>query len=84
MDQEFLARRVTHQLLERTLKIISAEVITCYGLPGRVLNTDQEGIMIACGDGGLLITCLQREGGKQLSASEFLNGFPLHVGDILG
>jgi methionyl-tRNA formyltransferase len=40
---------------------------------------------VACGEGGALrLTTLQRAGGKRLPASEFLRGFPLQPGMVLG
>ena len=51
------------------------------GEPGQVLSADaQAGIVVACGDGALLLTELQKPGGKRLSASEFLKGFALEGG----
>lgn len=49
---------------------------------GTVLSTDN-GIRVACGEGVLRITELQRPGGKRLAARDFLAGFPLRPGDVL-
>jgi len=67
----------------RLIKIISAEVVHCSGKPGHVLKVDKTGITIGCGHQSLLLKTLQRHGSKILTASEFLNGFPLQAGDIL-
>ena len=46
--------------------------------PGSVLASDaKQGVVIACGQGSLRVTELQKPGGKRLSAAEFLNSFPL-------
>jgi methionyl-tRNA formyltransferase len=46
--------------------------------PGKVLEADaQHGIVVACGQGALRLTELQKPGGKRLPAAEFLKGFPL-------
>jgi methionyl-tRNA formyltransferase len=46
--------------------------------PGKVLAADaQQGIVVACGEGALRLTELQKPGGKRLPAAEFLKGFPL-------
>jgi methionyl-tRNA formyltransferase len=46
--------------------------------PGTVLAADaQQGIVVACGEGALRLTELQKPGGKRLPAVEFLKGFPL-------
>ena len=47
------------------------------GPPGTVLRTDKSGLVVACGTGALRILTLQREGGKRLSAQEFVAGHEL-------
>jgi methionyl-tRNA formyltransferase len=44
--------------------------------PGSVLAANREGIELACGDGVLRITALQRSGGKRISAADYLNARP--------
>jgi methionyl-tRNA formyltransferase len=51
---------------------------------GAILNVKTEGISVACGNGVLRLTVLQRPGGRRLPAADFLRGFPLEVGMILG
>ncbi len=51
--------------------------------PGSVVRADKQGIDIACGEGQLRITRLQRPGGKPQSAAEYLNAHKLD-GVILG
>ena len=53
-------------------------------VPGQVLAADAQGVRIACGQGQLLATELQRAGGKRLPAADFLRGFPLTAGQRLG
>jgi len=48
--------------------------------PGTIVSVDEHGIGVACGEGRLEITELQRAGGKRLPSSEFLRGFPLEPG----
>ncbi len=48
--------------------------------PGEVSAATQDGIVVACGSGALRLTELQRQGGKRLSAAEFLRGFPIKAG----
>jgi methionyl-tRNA formyltransferase len=48
--------------------------------PGTVVALDDHGIGVACGQGRLEITQLQRAGGKRLAAADFLRGFPLQPG----
>lgn len=53
-------------------------------LPGQVLAVGAEGVRIACGEGALRLTVLQRAGGKRLAAADFLRGFDLQPGMVLG
>ena len=47
---------------------------------GRVLRADAQGISVATGRGTLVLTELQRAGGKRLGAADFLRGFALSAG----
>jgi methionyl-tRNA formyltransferase len=51
--------------------------------PGTVVQADASGVRVACGQGQLCLTQLQRPGGKRLSAADFLRGCPLQVGQRL-
>lgn len=66
------------------LKIWKAEVVEKSGDCGTVLAADKTGIIIACGENALRVLELQREGGKRLSAEQFLQGVPLKAGIKLG
>ncbi|MFK2878140.1 methionyl-tRNA formyltransferase [Rhodanobacter hydrolyticus] len=44
--------------------------------PGAVIDAGREGIAIACGEGALRITALQRAGGRRISAADYLNARP--------
>ena len=66
-----------------TLKIWSAEFVALperSGLPGEILRADASGVLIACAEGALRVSALQKPGGKRLNAREFLAGMPLRVG----
>ncbi len=65
------------------LKIWQAEVADQSGQPGQILNADKTGIVVACGEKALRILNLQREGGRRMTAQEFLAGHPLKPGDKL-
>jgi methionyl-tRNA formyltransferase len=60
-----------------TVKIWNAEAVDRKGQPGQVLSADAQGIVVACGEGALRLTELQKPGGKRLPAGEFLKGFSL-------
>jgi methionyl-tRNA formyltransferase len=47
---------------------------------GTIVELDDRGIVVACGEGRLEVTELQRPGGKRLRAADFLRGFPLQAG----
>jgi len=51
------------------------------GKPGEILSVGPHGLCVACAEGALLITELQRSGGKRLPTAEFLRGFPLSSGE---
>jgi methionyl-tRNA formyltransferase len=48
--------------------------------PGQVLAADPAGITVACGQGAVRLTELQRAGGRRLGAASFLQGRPVAVG----
>jgi methionyl-tRNA formyltransferase len=50
---------------------------------GQIMAIDHEGIYVACGEGVLCLTELQRAGGKRLAAAEFCKGFAVEVGAVL-
>ncbi len=65
------------------LKLWRTRIANARGEPGRVIAVGPDGILVACGEGALLVTELQRAGGKRLAAGEFLRGAPLAPGEIL-
>ncbi len=52
--------------------------------PGQVLAVDADGLKLACGEGVLNVTQLQRPGGKRLPVADFLRGFAVAPGDRFG
>ena len=67
-----------------TLKIWAAQVMEQSGPAGEVLPSTKDGVVVGCGEGSLRITELQREGGRRMTAGEFLAGHPLRPGERLG
>jgi methionyl-tRNA formyltransferase len=59
---------------DERLKVLYAEPGFGKGVPGDILD-DQ--LTVACGDGALKLTRLQRAGGRVMSAEELLRGFAL-------
>lgn len=71
------------------IKVWSCEIDSCQRLSdkpcGQILHMDDAGIAVACGAGSVLrLTVLQRAGGKRLQAADFLRGFTLTPGMVLG
>ena len=63
------------------LKIWKVEVIERTGGAGEILAADKTGIVVACGQNALRVLELQREGGKRLTAEQFLAGCQLKPGE---
>jgi methionyl-tRNA formyltransferase len=63
------------------LKVLEAEVVPGTGEPGLVLDA---ALKVACGEGALRITRLQRAGRGPVTAAEFQRGFAVPAGSRLG
>ncbi|MCP4576245.1 MAG: methionyl-tRNA formyltransferase [Deltaproteobacteria bacterium] len=71
----------------KTLKLFSSRVVKKGGtdtVPGRIKEHCKEGLMVETADGVILVRALQLAGKKRLSALDFLRGFPLKPGTVLG
>lgn len=67
----------------RRIKALMSGVVSGGGAPGEVLAVD-DALVVACGDGALGLSVLQREGKAAQPSADFLRGSALNVGDILG
>lgn len=69
-------------LLGKTVKVFRTTVGgPTSAEPGAVLSLGKQGIEIACGDGrSIVITELQPDGGKRMSAAAYLAGHPVKTG----
>ncbi len=65
----------------QTVKLWQATPVAGSGPVGSVLAVDKKQIVIACGEGALAVSELQKAGGKRLPVQQFLAGHPLKVGD---
>ncbi|HVR53301.1 MAG TPA: methionyl-tRNA formyltransferase, partial [Pseudorhodoferax sp.] len=76
----------TAQLGGETLKCWAGRVQpgAAGAAPGTVLAADAAGLAVATGEGVLLLTELQRAGGKRLPAATLLAGFAVQPGQVLG
>jgi len=73
-------------LKEAQMKIHKAQVIAnadACPAPGTIVSANTDGILVSCGNGLLNLSEVQIEGGRRLSAADFLRGHPLHAGDVL-
>ncbi|MBP1728024.1 MAG: methionyl-tRNA formyltransferase [Deltaproteobacteria bacterium] len=68
----------------RLLKLFTASVASGEGFPGTVLRADSSGLEIACHGGSIVFTDLQLEGKKRMSAADFLAGYRVAPGTVLG
>ena len=70
------------------IKIWRSEIGSCPrpsdGHPGRILEVNDQGVDVACGEGTLRLTELQRPGGKRLPVREFLRGHALQPDQRFG
>lgn len=62
------------------IKVLRSELADGDGPPGTVLD---DRLTVACGEGAVRLTLLQRAGRKPMSAEEFLRGFDLPAGTKL-
>ena len=67
------------KLGEERVKILAARAETGDGTPGFALD---ENLLIACGDGALRLTRLQREGKRPADAVDFLRGRAVDKGTV--
>ena len=63
------------------IKILAAEVVEGRGKPGEVLDSE---LAVACGENAVRLMEIQRPGKRSATASEFLRGFQIGVGEMFG
>jgi methionyl-tRNA formyltransferase len=65
------------------IKIWQAQLLPdAAAAPGVVLQSGEQGVDVATGQGVLRLQVLQKPGGKPLQAAEFLRGFPIDAGQV--
>jgi len=65
----------------QTIKLWQAAPVAGSGEIGQILAVDRSSLIVACGEGALAVSELQKAGGKRLPVKQFLAGNPLKVGD---
>ncbi len=63
------------------VRVLAAEVVAGGGAPGAVLD---DRLSVACGEGALRLTTVQRAGKAPMDASVFLRGHAVSAGTVLG
>lgn len=72
---------------EKPLKVWRTEVWrggTAACLPGRISWLAEDGIVVATGPGSIELREVQPESKRRMGAGEYIRGYGLHVGEILG
>ena len=66
------------EIAGESVRIWAAHAIECTqpATPGQLVGARRDGIELACGQGALRITALQRSGGKRITAIDYLNARP--------
>jgi methionyl-tRNA formyltransferase len=59
------------------VKLWRAQAVPGNGSPGQLLAATAAGIVVACGEGALCITELQKPGSRRTTSADFLRGHPL-------
>lgn len=69
----------------KLLKLFDIELCDLSGKKcGEILQADKSGIVVACGDKSIKIKELQIEGKKRMPSYEFINGYRITIGEVLG
>ncbi len=72
---------------DRTLKLFPLAASGPRGideLPGTIVDWDDRGMVVACGDGTVVIPEVQQEGRQRMAAQQFARGARLERGEVLG
>jgi len=56
------------------VKVWRADVVAASGRSGQILAAETAGIVVACGEGALRLTELQKPGGRRVTSADFLHG----------
>jgi len=67
-----------------TLKLFRVSTGSGTGRPGTVIQAGKNRVEVACGSGSVMLEEVQLEGRKRLTAADFLAGFKIEPGTLLG
>lgn len=70
----------TAEIAGRALKIFDVDIVQCVPghSPADIISSGREGLIVACGDGAVLIKELQAPGKKRMAASDYFRGHPIN------
>ena len=69
----------TMELGQTLFKVHETRVVRGSGEPGKVLELNKNGLVVACGEGAVEIRSLQAQGGKRMAAPDYFRGHPLDI-----
>lgn len=71
---------------DKPLKVWRTELWrgTSVGQPGQIIRLGEDGMVVATGSGGLEVKEVQPESKRRMGAGEYIRGYGLNVGEILG
>lgn len=79
LDQERIKLFDAHETLRH-----EGEPLLKNPTPGQILKAQADGLVVACGEGAVVIGAVQRSGARRLSVREFLNGHRVTAGQSFG
>ncbi|QRN41461.1 MAG: methionyl-tRNA formyltransferase [Neisseriaceae bacterium] len=71
---------------DQEIKIWQAKIVSskCQCTPGSVVSVSNLGVEVATSEGSLLIEQIQKPGSHKMAVKDFILGFPIKVGTVLG
>ena len=69
----------TMELGKTLFKVHETRVVSGSGAPGKILELNKNGLVVACGEGAVEIRSLQAQGGKRMAAPDYFRGHPLDI-----
>lgn len=64
-------------------RVVDAALPPGDAAPGTVIEHAEDGPMVACGDGAVVLTVLQRPGKRAQDGGEFMRGTPMPIGTVI-
>ncbi|MGI6037670.1 MAG: methionyl-tRNA formyltransferase [Limnochordia bacterium] len=69
----------------RVVKILTGEVVSAStGQPGEIIAIEGDGFTVRCGQDALLVREVQPMNKAKMKGSDYVNGYRLQIGDLLG